>query len=512
MQNKDDHRRARALLAGGLAAVLLTVCAGAASQEAADDHPSSSFGPVLLPPEPGLREDLAWLVDRRVLSLPLTTWPLPGSTLEQALAAARPQGMSAADAEAIQRVKRALARHAAPATAGLKVNTARHPALDGDRAAGGAADAELGLRTHGQRWSVRLQANAHAHSLSRPGQRGSLDGSYAALAMRSTVVSFGAVDRWWGPGRTTNPILSNAARPFPALTLRRARDDAPGSDWLSWIGPWGYEFSIGQLQHYEPARARTLGLRLYARPFEGMEIGLSRHIQWGGQGRPDGFPALRDALLGNTNIADVDMRERMDPSNELAGLDLRLSRLDSGGRAWVGHLQLIGEDEAHTLPSRFIMTAGLQLKHPWQGGRLEWSVEGTDTMNRRLWVRDVTERQPAYTSTAYVDGYYHQGLPIGAHIGGGGRIANAGLLWVPDCASLCRRYRLSAFEARVSEAGREAVNASFGETGKVHGLSARMESQTSSFDWYLGLSVQRYRAGPRPDVGLQLGVELPLRR
>lgn len=511
MHDKKYRRAARAVLAGGLIAMLWAACTGAAFGEAADNT-GSFAGPVLLPPELGLREDLAWLVDRRVLSLPLSTWPLPSATLERALAAATTQGLSAADAEALERVERALARHAAAVQVGLRVNTARHPALDGDRTAGGTADASLGLRTHGERWSLRLQVNAHAHSLSQPGQRGSLDGSYAAVALRSTVLSFGAVDRWWGPGRTTNPILSNAARPFPALTLRRARDDAPGPGWLSWIGPWGYEFSIGQLQHYEPARARTLGLRLYARPFAGVEIGLSRHIQWGGEGRRDGLPALRDALLGNSNIADPDRRERMDPSNELAGFDLRLSHLDAGKRAWVGHLQLIGEDEAHTLPARFITTAGLQLKHAWRGGRLEWSVEATDTMNRRLLVREVDELQPAYTHGTYTDGYHHQGLPIGAHIGGGGRVASAGLLWVPECARPCRSYRLSAFEARVSEAGPEAVNSSFGETGDVHGLAARVESQASGFDWYLGLSVQRYRAGPRPDAGLQFGIELPLQR
>lgn len=512
MQKKNDRRAARALLAGGLVAVLLTIGTSASSQEA-DDDPPASIGPVLLPPDPGLREDLAWLVDRRVLSLPLTVWPLPAATLQRELAAAQSRDdWPAVDADALARVERAVARHTAPAIAGLRVNSARHPALDGDQAARGAADAALGLRTHGERWSVRLQVNAHGHSLSRSGQQASLDGSYAALALRSTVLSFGAVDRWWGPGRYTSPILSNAAPPFPALTLRRVSDDAPEPGWLQWIGPWGYEFSFGRLQHYEPARARTLGLRFYARPLAGLEMGLSRHIQWSGQGRPDGFSALRDALVGNSNIADPQLRASEDPSNELAGFDLRLSHVDEDGRAWVGHAQLIGEDEAHHLPSRFIMTAGLQLKHPWQGGRLEWSAEGTDTMNRRLLVRGVDELQPAYTSAAYTDGYYHQGLPIGAHIGGGGRIYTAGLLWVPQCMSPCRRYRLSAFDARVSEAGREAVNASFGVPGDVHGLAVRMESQAAGVDWYLGLSLQRYRAGPRPDAGVQFGFEVPLQR
>lgn len=244
-----------------------------------------------------------------------------------------------------------------------------------------------------------------------------------------------------------------------------------------------------------------------------MEVGLSRHIQWGGAGRPDSLSAIADALLGRSNIDDPDRREREDPSNELAGFDLRVSHVDADGRAWVGHAQLIGEDEAGMLPSKSIGTAGLQFKHPWQGGRLEWSVEGTDTLTRRLFgTRKGGERQPAYTHRTYTDGYYHQGLPIGAHIGGGGRLHTAALLWVPPCTSPCRRWRLTAFDGHVSEAGPEPVNASFGTTGDVQGLAMRLESRATGLDWYLGLSLQRYTAGPRPDAGVQFGIELPLQR
>jgi hypothetical protein len=513
MHKNSGGRAGHAFRAGVVACVWATgACAHA--QAGGDAGAAAAAGPALLSPDDaGLREDLAWLVDRRVLSLPLGTWPLPAVIVESALAEARRREWPAIDADALARVERAVARQIAPVTAGLRVNSARHPALDGDRAAGGLADASLGLRAHGERWSLRLQLNAHAHSLSTPTQRGSLSGSYVAVALRSTILSFGAVDRWWGPGRYTNPILSNAAQPFPALTLRRARDDAPASRWLGWIGPWGYEFSLGQLLDYEPARTRTVGLRLYTRPLAGLEVGLSRHIQWGGRGRPHGLSALRDALFGNSNIADPDLRESDDPSNELAGFDVRLSHVDSSGRAWVGHVQAIGEDEAHRLPSRYILTTGLQLKHPWRNGRLEWSAEGTDTMNRRLLVRQTRDdAQPAYTHGTYTDGYYHQGLPIGAHIGGGGRIVSAGVLWVPPCGGPCRRWRLSVFGAQVSQTGREPVNASFGERGNVGGLALRMDTQAAEADWYVGLSLQHYPAGPRASAGLQFGIEVPLQR
>lgn len=513
MKKKNDRCALRRFFTAGPLALMLVAALQAQAQT--EEEPTaavSGTGPGLLSPNDlGLREDLAWLVDRRVLDLPLATWPMPTALLEPALAEARRRNWPGPDADALARVERALARQLLPASASLQVNSARHPALDGNASARGAADAALGLRTHGARWSARLQLNRHAHTLSRPAHGASLAGSYAAFALPGAVLSFGAVDRWWGPGRYTSPILSNAALPFPALTLRRTRDSAPEPGWLRWIGGWGYELSLGRLQHYEPARTNTLGMRLYARPFAGVELGVSRHIEWGGEGRPHGLSALGDALLGRSNVEEDDDRE--DPSNELAGFDLRLSHLDSAGRAWVGHAQLIGEDEAGGMPSRLIATAGLQLKHAWRGGRLEWSVEGTDTVRRRLLgLRSVPEKNAAYTHGTYVDGYYHQGLPIGAHIGGGASIYTAGVAWVPGCSSPCRRYHLTVFDGRVAEAGRQAINASFGLPGSVHGMALRMESAGADLAWHVGLSVQRYSAGPRPDAGVQLGIELPLQR
>ena len=174
-----------------------------------------------------------------------------------------------------------------------------------------------------------------------------------------------------------------------------------------------------------------LGMRVYARPFAGVELGLSRHLQWGGEGRPRGTRALADAVLARTNVEDAERGS--DPSNELAGIDLRLAGRSEGGWAWVGHAQLIGEDEASKLPSRRIATAGLQLKQPWCDGRLEWSVEGSDTLlSREFGLGSGRAPAPAYRHGSYVDGYYHDGLPIGAGIGGGGRLFTLGLAW-PGC-------------------------------------------------------------------------------
>ena len=481
-----------------------------ASPAPAPDEEAEELAALLSPSDRGLRDDLAWLVDRRVLSLPLSTWPMPAELVRARLREARRQDWPAVDADALERVEGALQRALAPRRAGLLVDTARHPSLDGESAARGAARGYVALQTHRDGWSARLQLDALADSLSDPGQEGSLAGSYGALALPGTVLAAGMVDRWWGPGRGASPLLSNSAEPFPAVLWRWAEDEAPSTSWLRWIGPWGWELSAGQLLDYTPSRTRTIGMRAYARPLHGLEIGLSRHILWAGEGRPSGWGALSDALLARSNVERDGDRE--DPSDELAGVDVRLSHLDAAGRAWIAHAMLIGEDEAGKTPSRRLATAGLQLKLPWHDGRLEWSAEATDTRLGRLFGLGDDLDRAAYRHSVYVDGYYHRGLPLGAAIGGGGHLLVLGLDWQPPCASECVRYGGSVFTGSASEPEAQTINGAFGDRGSVEGMTLRRvsTSRTLGLDWNVGVSLQRYRAGPRPDLGVQAGFEMPI--
>ena len=77
-------RRRRARAAVGLVAAVLarTAIAGAGADEGGLS--------LLAPSDRGLRSDLAWLVDRGVLQLPLGTWPLPSSALRAAWAGVSP--------------------------------------------------------------------------------------------------------------------------------------------------------------------------------------------------------------------------------------------------------------------------------------------------------------------------------------------------------------------------------------------------------------------------------------
>ena len=483
----------------------MLVASGSLAQPA---EPSSALS--LLPSsDPGLRSDVAWLVDRGVIELPLGTWPLPSSTLRAAWAGVDPGRLDGADADALARVQRAVSSSTDTARLRASVNSARHQSLDGGDAAQGIASGSLLFYAGNAQVGGQLALGATAQNLAPDGPQGNLDGSYLAAQFANVVVAAGVVDRWWGPGRYMSPILSDAAAPIAGALVRRAVDDAPESPLLSWIGRWGYEISAGRLNHYTPAGTRMIGLRLYTKPWRNVEVGVSRSILWAGEGRPHDWVAFRDALLGRSNFDPSD--KEGDPSDEVSGLDLRASIANPWAGAWVGYLHLVGEDEAGGLPTKLFGTIGLQFKSVAGQQRLEATLEATDTMPGHLFGLGTPTPPPAYMHTIYVNGYYQGGLPIGAAIGGGGVQYTFGLSWTPIGHPGQLRVNGSVFGGHMSEMGAQPINAAFGNPGRLVGLALGIESETSGgLRWQLGVSVQQYPAGGRPTTSLLAGVELPV--
>lgn len=472
---------------------------------------SAAQGLSLLPAgDAGLRSDVAWLVDRGVLALPLGTWPLPSSTLRAAWAGVDVAHLAPADADALARVQRALGRSTETARLRAGANSARHPSLDGSDAVRGAATGALSFYAGNAQVGGQLVVDATANSLSPGAPQGSLEGSYVAAQFDNVVVAAGSVQRWWGPGVSTSPVMSDAAMPIAGVLLRRVEDTAPESPWLNWIGRWGVEISAGRLFRYDPDGTRTIGLRLYTKPWPNVEIGLSRSILWAGAGRPHDWVAFRDALLGRSNVDDPAQKAN-DPSDEIAGIDLRVSGNDPWGGTLVASMHFVGEDEAANLPTKMFGTIGLQRKAVVGAQRLELALEATDTMPSHVFGLRSATPPPAYQHSVYQQGYYQGMLPIGAAIGGGGTLYSVGLAWtrIDDPDQL--RFNATVFGGSMSAMGAQERNAVYGTPGKLAGLAFGVDGETpSGLKWQLGVSVQHYPAGGRPTAGVLAAIELPI--
>ena len=127
-----------------------------------------------------------------------------------------------------------------------------------------------------ERFAVNLEATGAANPSDDKSFRP--DGSYIGVNVANFMISAGYQERWWGPGWEGSLILSNNARPMPALTIERNYSDAFSSPLLHRIGPWRASVVFAQMESHRTDfdRTRFFAARVTFKPLKQLEIGLSR--------------------------------------------------------------------------------------------------------------------------------------------------------------------------------------------------------------------------------------------
>lgn len=233
-----------------------------------------------------------------------------------------------------------------------------------------------------------------------------LDGSYVSFGGSPWSVSLGAKERHWSFSPNTSLIWSRNARPVPALSIER--ESSPYDRF--WFSDWSGEIVFGVLDSENPdPNVQMFGARLVVTPLPGLDVEFVRTAQWGGEGRPGGFDAFWDMLIGNSNQG----AGGTDPANQLAGLGLSYRLPESIAPLRV-YLQAIGEDEADGLPSCFMYLAGAE----WSGAF--GSVPTTVVLEGLNTVIDPTAGGFCGPRTAYGGqysrGYTNYGQVMGASV------------------------------------------------------------------------------------------------
>jgi len=444
----------RALLVG---AVTCLAVASAAAQ------PSLPWSPT-----PYERHALQLLADEAGLQLPLSHWPLPRRAVVEAidhLPGSLPAPLQAARdtvAAGLERARRGSAtltvRNTDEALAGFGEDgtpgshaTLRSPAVEGPWLA-----AQLGVR---------------AGRATAPWDNGTewrLDGSALVAEAGGWQLQAWSRQAWWGPGWQSSLVLSQNTAPMTGIGLQRGSAARSESPWLSWAGPWNFEFFIAQTDAaHRPADPVLIGSRLTLKPLPGLEIGLTRMVQWGGEGRDQSLRSLLRVLAGRgTNNGDMSF-SGSDPGNALAGFDLR-ANCPTGWRC-AGYVQAMGEDEADYLPSKYLALWGLE---GWSAdGRHRWFGEYAET-GCRMPVGQPGEKGCAYRNYAYADGYTHGGRWLGAAAGPDSRLLTLGWLNAERRSSL--RLHAGRIGQRMGDLGspRDAR-----ANGRLVGLAASTEWQ-----------------------------------
>lgn len=361
------------------------------------------------------RHHLQVLSDAGLVNLPLSNWPLMWRGVRRELMAIDATVLNDLEARSYQHLLREMKRADQEVSGGQFINAGT--TFPGLVDYSSDSREQLESRTHlsytSGNWSAKLQGSVVGDTID--GHRYRADGSYVAGLWGNWAVGVGAIDRWWGPGWQSSIILSNAARPTPGVFINRLDSKAFDLPILEWLGPWDLRFFVNQKEGSRATpRAKLLGMRVGFKPFEPLEIGLSRTAQWGGEGRPEDFRSIWKTIVGQTNRgADGIAEDGSDePANQLAGYDWRLSHLVRGlPSAFYG--QLIGEDEAGGFPYKFLGMIGLETSFMWGEAHSRLALEVSNTT---MEFDKGGTPNTAYEHPRYPSGYRYRGRPLGASI------------------------------------------------------------------------------------------------
>jgi hypothetical protein len=418
-------------------------------------------GPLALAGEPWLapgdlqvRHDIQMLVDDGVIDIPLSAWPIPTSDVAAALAAARQKygleleaaaagdparpakGLTLSESQfaALTRLKRVVSGEDSGFFAELRgaarpeeLRTFRNEPRDAYEFAVGYAG------FFGEHFGGRLEA---AVVDSPPdGDNYRLDGSYLAGKLGNWIVTLGAQDRWWGSGWEGSLILTNNARPVPAIAIDRAESTPFETKWLRWIGPWRLTTFLGYMDDDRGDYDHPLlfGFRVSARPLDGLEISLERTAQLCGEGRSCTWSDFWNMWWGNDNAGEnVDADQ--EPGNQLAGWHVRWAS-PIGRLPYALYWQHTGETIDNQIPRPY-RSEDLAGGEYWgdlaSGGSWRLNLEYANTLcggtenGEKLW-------DCAYNSGIfYGAGYRYKGRVMGHSMDGDALQYAARLMLIPE--------------------------------------------------------------------------------
>lgn len=231
----------------------------------------------------------------------------------------------------------------------------------------------------------------------------------AAVSFKGIELSAGRQSLWWGPGRHGSLLLSNNAEPLDMVRLTN-----PSPLRLPWLfkhlGPFRFDLFASRLDDDRAVPEPYFGgMRLNFKPAYWLELGATRTVMFGGDGRPSIDAGDFLTIIGGENLAGDE-----DTSNSIGGIDMRLIFPLLWSMEIYG--ELAGEDEADAfgfLPffSKNSFLAGIYLPQIDPSGRLALRVEYADTS------RIGGDSPVLYRHSVYTSGYHHQGQIMGHHVG-----------------------------------------------------------------------------------------------
>lgn len=370
--------------------------------------------PFLAPDDPFLRHEIRLLQDYGNLSATTGTWPLSLGGISQRLDDGQVEWGHDLVGTSIGRESR-VGFSPVRTNIGLADNRVTARSFGGEPRA--AFQPGIVTSWMNDRFAARISISTlHGVENDWKGRQDdglTMDGSYLAARLGNWSGRVGKIDRWWGPGWDGSLIMSTNARPIPAVSLDRLVSEPFESKWLSWVGPWTFHSFIGRLEkerHVPKPFLWGIRVEFAPSPVDGLEIGLFRMMQLGGEGRPESFSTWIDAFLGQDNTgANTGKNPAKEPGNQLAGVDFRWRPIDL---PFAFYGQVAGEDEDDFLPNALFFQYGVEAWTTLESSTLRVFAEYAD-LTSTWWTDDPRTTNITYGHYIYNDGFRYRGRPIG---------------------------------------------------------------------------------------------------
>jgi hypothetical protein len=182
---------------------------------------------------------------------------------------------------------------------------------------------------------------------------GRIEETSVRLGWPQATLEAGRFAVWYGPGRHGALLFTTNAEPLIGVRIRNPRPIAfPKA--VGFLGEFQYDFFMARIDTGGPfPDSLVSGMRLALRPNRYLEIGASRAMHFGGEGRDESFSTFWDILTGQRESAGG-----TPIGNSLASIDAKV-HLPFRIQPVVLYGEYGGEDQSQP---------GIFTRHAWLGG------------------------------------------------------------------------------------------------------------------------------------------------
>ena len=266
-----------------------------------------------------------------------------------------------------------------------------------------------GLRTGGFfRWApaewLGLQARGDLLAGSEDGRIGRLEETSVRLGWPQATLEAGRFSLWWGPGRHGALLFTTNAQPLTGVRIRNPRPILLGS-WFRFLGLFQYDLFAARLEADRPVPHSILtGMRLAIKPNPWFELGASRVMHFGGEGRNESLSTLFDIFTGQRETVAGTPQ-----GNSLASVDAKVL-LPFRRQPVVFYVEGGGETQSRPgVPSRWA----------WMGGIFLPSIGPMKKADLRIEFADNIDFSPGLAGVWYLhptDPHIYRGQILGHHM------------------------------------------------------------------------------------------------